>query len=572
MYNNQSILTKQNKGKMSSTRKKIMMSAVVVLVTGGIAGGIAGGVMRSNSNNGSGGGGGGGDTVPLIPINPRNDRPINPPKEAHTIFEPFIDVTMLQNRQDRDYSQLAEYRNWGAKNLVAAFMTQDVTDTSTPHSLWAGTIKENTSEYSYIKNTILDYEAIGSGVTISFGGANNNPSWSSPEATPENVASDFLSAINVYNTEKLDFDIEGQHVSNPEEAYLLGESCRALFNMLPSEKQAKLDLTLTLPVLPTGLTNDGQSTVTEFHKGYGANCRINIMAMDYGGAFDGTKMGQNAIDAGENTAKFGSELFGDTLSDFYKNYLEITPMIGLNDVPDEFFTFSDVKTLTDWVNENQVYGVSFWSLGRDFPGSFGGPDNSGDPDQYDGEYTETFAKNLDPSVNDPISGSIESSTYAISKNEIEISWNASNMENVLSYRLDINNVLVPFQDFRFSGANRAIFTTTQSVTNYDVKVVATNLNPNNKLESNELTISTASDKLLESIVTKFIPNSVYKFAGTLLAYNNLVYYTKYWYDSPTDGAPDQTEACAPLMVDGKNLTVDDLLNYGFSQEAVNNLK
>ena len=47
--------------------------------------------------------------------------------------------------------------------------------------------------------------------------------------------------------------------------------------------------------------------------------------------------------------------------------IELTPMIGVNDVSSEVFTAADVDTVTNYAVSQGLAGLHFWSLDRDTP-------------------------------------------------------------------------------------------------------------------------------------------------------------------------------------------------------------
>ena len=47
--------------------------------------------------------------------------------------------------------------------------------------------------------------------------------------------------------------------------------------------------------------------------------------------------------------------------------IEVTPMIGINDVVANVFTLDDARVLARFARENAVGGLHFWSLDRDVP-------------------------------------------------------------------------------------------------------------------------------------------------------------------------------------------------------------
>jgi hypothetical protein len=91
---------------------------------------------------------------------------------------------------------------------------------------------------------------------------------------------------------------------------------------------------------------------------------INLMVMDYGSASSGIcvvngglcDMGQSAIQAAYN--------LHDARGVPYAN-IELTPMIGGNDISSERFTLEDVDTMTTWALENGLAGIHYWSYDRD---------------------------------------------------------------------------------------------------------------------------------------------------------------------------------------------------------------
>jgi len=90
------------------------------------------------------------------------------------------------------------------------------------------------------------------------------------------------------------------------------------------------------------------------------------MVMDFGGASPGVcvvsggvcQMGQSAIQAATNL----QHTYG-----IPANRIELTPMIGVNDVSSETFTIADVDTITSYAASHGFVGLHFWSLDRDTP-------------------------------------------------------------------------------------------------------------------------------------------------------------------------------------------------------------
>jgi chitinase len=121
-----------------------------------------------------------------------------------------------------------------------------------------------------------------------------------------------------------------------------------------------LQVSYTLPVLPTGLDSDGLNIVDTAVKDGVDISVINIMAMDYGASVDnGGAMGTDAIDAIQATEK---QLAAAGLH----ARIGVTPLIGVNDTPGETFTLADAQQLANYVaTDPDVARVAMWSIGRD---------------------------------------------------------------------------------------------------------------------------------------------------------------------------------------------------------------
>ena len=93
---------------------------------------------------------------------------------------------------------------------------------------------------------------------------------------------------------------------------------------------------------------------------------INLMVMDFGSpgasvcvvANGQCDMGQSAIQAALNL----EHTYGVAPA-----RIELTPMIGVNDVSSETFTLNDVDTVSSYAASHGLAGVHFWSLDRDTP-------------------------------------------------------------------------------------------------------------------------------------------------------------------------------------------------------------
>ena len=114
-------------------------------------------------------------------------------------------------------------------------------------------------------------------------------------------------------------------------------------------------VSLTLPVLPTGLVTAGLNIVNACHaQGFHPDT-INVMAMDYGSANDN---GGNMLLSAQQAAQATRNQTGDMIG--------VTPMIGVNDTNTEVFTVQNATDLMNWAKGQAfINRLAFWSLARD---------------------------------------------------------------------------------------------------------------------------------------------------------------------------------------------------------------
>ncbi len=102
--------------------------------------------------------------------------------------------------------------------------------------------------------------------------------------------------LDTYHVNKIDFDIEGGAIANTSANHLRDQALVALEAANPD-----LKVSFTLPVLPTGLTNDGLNLLKQALTDGVHIDTVNIMAMDYGASVDSGDMGTDAISAAQAT-------------------------------------------------------------------------------------------------------------------------------------------------------------------------------------------------------------------------------------------------------------------------------
>ena len=203
--------------------------------------------------------------------------------------------------------------------------------------------------------------AIGGDVRISFGGETGSElAVTCTSVSPLEAA--YQQVITAYGASKLDFDIEGAAVANTAANARRDRALAALQAADPG-----LQVSFTLPVLPSGLTPDGVAVLDgAVHAGVRLSA-VNVMAMDYG---DGAapnpsgQMGTFAIDAATATDAQVATALGISDAAAWP-MIAVTPMIGVNDTSDEVFTLANAQQLAAFAASKHLAWLSMWSAARD---------------------------------------------------------------------------------------------------------------------------------------------------------------------------------------------------------------
>ena len=281
---------------------------------------------------------------------------------AGVAFSPYMDITVNANWSvgaGTPYSLTSYIQTTGLKSVRAAF----IDDAGSCIPAWAGTAAmpatggSNAWGYSWF----MGLQAQNISTIISFGGEDGTDI--SVNCSNSALVTAYQNVITTYNPSGLDFDIEGALVATPS-AY--NNMISALVKI--QAKYPNLPISLTLPVLPSGLDNNGLAVV-QAAKTAGLNFDVNIMAMDYGSSSQCPgDMGQCAIQAINSVEGQLATVYGNSKStaSLY-NMIQVTPMIGVNDTQGEYFTLADANAVAAYASQQGLSGIAMWSQARDTP-------------------------------------------------------------------------------------------------------------------------------------------------------------------------------------------------------------
>jgi Glycosyl hydrolases family 18 len=235
-------------------------------------------------------------------------------------------------------------------------------------------------------------QAEGGDVSISFGGYTvdtDGTDLGNQCSSASAMATQVESVVTTMNVTHLDFDIESSEETNSADFTRTAQAL-ALVRSWASSTGRALNISYTLPVLPSGFTSDGLNVLNAAQSSGFKPDVVNIMTMDYGTS--GTEMGTASNQALDAAAGQVASVFGESTSAAYA-MLGNTPMIGQNDSPGEIFSLADAATVESHAAAEGIALVSFWAEGRDnggCPGQTSASSTCSGLSQSTGAFTQAF--------------------------------------------------------------------------------------------------------------------------------------------------------------------------------------
>ncbi|MDX3383649.1 chitinase [Streptomyces niveiscabiei] len=229
-----------------------------------------------------------------------------------------------------------------------------ISDGSTCTARWNGTAAVGDTA---VKSRIAQLTASGSSVRVSFGGASGKE-LATVCADASELAAAYGAALDAAGSARADFDIEGATLTDSASVALRSRAIAQL-----QEERPELEVTFTLPVMPSGLDADGLALLASANKYDVRVAAVNIMTMNYGETYTGN-MADYAITSATATHTQLKSVFGTADGPAWHG-LALTSMIGVNDIANETFTLADAARLRSFAEEKGIAWVSMWSTFRD---------------------------------------------------------------------------------------------------------------------------------------------------------------------------------------------------------------
>ncbi|WP_133139396.1 chitinase [Legionella genomosp. 1] len=269
-------------------------------------------------------------------------------------FSPYADMTIntywdpsYQSIEPMDLSKIAKEQD--LKSFRLAF----ITDSGHCQPAWGGHAAYLVSEKwgQHLTDKLMKNNVE---VTISFGGASGTDL--SMNCNVEQLKLILSKVREIYNAKALDFDIENNTADVPTLIQAL---------QIFQQQNPEVTISFTLPILPEGLTSQGKELI-EMAKATELVFNVNIMAMDYGPAYTGD-MGDYAIESANSLRDELRILYPKKTESELWSMIEITPMIGVNDINSEQFTLENARKLREFAISKNIGTLSMWSIARDRP-------------------------------------------------------------------------------------------------------------------------------------------------------------------------------------------------------------
>lgn len=241
---------------------------------------------------------------------------------------------------------------------------------------------------SATKSRIAKLTQDGATVRVSFGGASGKELAATCDSASV-LAEAYGKALDAAGSTRADFDIEGDELTDSDSVDLRSEAIALL-----QKERSGLEVSFTLPVMPSGLDDDGLALLESANEHDVQVSTVNIMTMNYGESYDGD-MGDYAVTSAKAAHAQLKQLFGTSDAGAWKG-MALTSMLGVNDVDGETFTLDDAAQVREFAAEKGIGWVSMWATFRDQPCA---DDSSADDaltncsgvDQEDGAFAEAFS-------------------------------------------------------------------------------------------------------------------------------------------------------------------------------------
>lgn len=292
-----------------------------------------------------------------------------PPPDTPVHVAPYVDMGAWPTP-----SLTTMATSGGLKDFTLAFVTSTGCKASwfnayDPRQAWA-------------RDQVDAIRSAGGDVKISFGGA-SGVELAQDCTSVDALTAEYAAVVDAYDLRYVDFDIEGAAVAQPASIALRSQALAELQRTHPG-----LRVSLTLPVLPTGLTQDGLNVVASAIDAGVSLDLVNVMAMDY--YQSGTDYGDAAVQAATSVEGQLKTLYPNRTDAQLWAMVGVTPMLGQND-DGHLFDQADARQLVAFAQSKHLGMLAYWEEGRDANACTGAVFQCTNVPQTPYEFSKIFA-------------------------------------------------------------------------------------------------------------------------------------------------------------------------------------
>lgn len=328
-----------------------------------------------------------------IAVNGGNDTSLNIAyaQQAINFYHPYIDMTLESGSGvDTPLTNIQNYSSSsGVNDFTLAFIAAEASPQTPPapptvscNAAWGGSpaYLVSTSSSDPIVQQLNAARNANVNYIISFGGFTadaGNQDLSEVCSSASDLATQYQNVINAYQPQGLDFDIESGLLYN----YYNGTDNNSIPRMMQAIAQIQqtnhnLAISFTIPVTVEGLNQADMKVLNEAISAGVTNFKINMMAMDYdpNDSLNMAEYAENAITAPQDTVNgtigvlpYLESVYPYAAPEQLMGLIEVTPMIGINDLTNEAFSLQDAQAVYNYAVANGLGGLAVWSINRDKP-------------------------------------------------------------------------------------------------------------------------------------------------------------------------------------------------------------
>ncbi|HEV8486036.1 MAG TPA: fibronectin type III domain-containing protein [Blastocatellia bacterium] len=272
------------------------------------------------------------------------------------IYAPYADMGLFPT-----FNMTQTANATGVKFFTMAFINSRGCEAT-----WFGILSLSDPFATERGNDINSLRALGGDAIISFGGA-SGAELAEVCGSASATQAQYQRVITMYGLKRVDFDIEGAAVASPASVNIRNQAIAGLQRMNPG-----LEVSYTLPVLPTGLTQDGINLLKNAVQNGVNLTTLNLMTFDYGASFQGVSADLHIQAINSTADQLGQAGLLPQLSQAQRRAMMSITIMNGNDDQGRVTSLQDAQQVLSAARAGNWKGIRMWGIHRDHPCTGGG--------------------------------------------------------------------------------------------------------------------------------------------------------------------------------------------------------